>query len=136
MSKPDLKAIRERCEAATEGPWEECKEDGVDIIGSQDIIILEICLGAKLNCHIFDENITFIAHARQDIPDLLDDNTAKAEEIERLREVLKDMHFAYMNKDGENPHQFEIEVLEQYNALYPKEPTHEQTKPESNPRTM
>lgn len=38
-----------------------------------------------------------------------------------LRKALKDMYFAYINKDGENPHYFETYAINQYEKLFPEE---------------
>lgn len=46
----------------------------------------------------------------QDIPALLKDN-------KRLRDALKDMLFAYVNKDGDCPHQFEIDAVKEAEEL-------------------
>lgn len=75
---PDLKAIRERCEAATPGPWRISKKKGplyrVRVVSSHGNFL---CVGH--HCDIDDSgaykrrsNYNFIAHARTDIPALLD----------------------------------------------------------------
>ena len=46
----------------------------------------------------------FRANALHDMEDLI-------AEVERLRKALGDMLFAYENKDGENPHQFEDDAV-------------------------
>ncbi len=91
MTKKRLAEIQARCEAATEGPWEECKEAGADIVGNKDTIILEICRGVKTEAILRDNNLQFIAHARQDLPDCLD-------EIKRLRGELRRFEFIFSNK--------------------------------------
>lgn len=40
--------------------------------------------------------------------------------FDALEKALKDMYFAYTNKDGETPHQFEEEAIKQYKDLFPK----------------
>lgn len=77
MTPKELKQIKARCEAASEGPWEICKEDGVDIIGNNGEIILELS-GKMLGCTVRPYNFKFIAHARTDIPALI-------AEVERLK---------------------------------------------------
>ncbi len=79
-----LKGIRKRCEAATPGPWTSFIEGrdhtsgdssirrGVEGAWQEDLYLS----GAT------DADHDFIAHARQDVPLLLD-------EIERLRNLLK-----------------------------------------------
>ena len=49
-------------------------------------------------------------------------------EIAVLRKALKNMHFAYINKDADIPHQFETDAIQQYEALFPEE-TSEQESP-------
>jgi len=85
--KPDLKQIRERCEAATPEPW----YVGEDYYGGISVrtkptpatnIIGENAIFENTGRGIGDvteEDAEFIAHARQDIPSLLD-------EIERLKQ--------------------------------------------------
>ena len=82
MDSAELEAIRKRCDAATAGPWESFVE-GRDHLGGNSFIRtggiddrfpdIEL-LGASTA----DQD--FIAHARQDIPRLL-------EEIERLKKA-------------------------------------------------
>jgi len=84
MDSGELEAIRQRCNATTSGPWESFVE-GRDHLGGNSFIRtggyddqspdIEL-LGAS----IADQD--FIAHARQDIPRLLD-------EIERLNNIVK-----------------------------------------------
>ncbi len=72
LNKEDLEAIRKRCEAAAmavEGPWSYTGDGDHIVRGSDDIV-----------CDDFGDGDvgTFIAHARTDVPALLD-------EVERLR---------------------------------------------------
>jgi hypothetical protein len=88
MTDEELKVIRERCEKATPGPW---RADGRYI---------ETIEGAEEEMAIYDEgghdelDAEFIAHAREDVPRLL-------EEIERLREGLKKLQWCgwFVDKD-------------------------------------
>lgn len=90
MTPDELKAIRDRCEAASEGPWamlyleqlEGMKypeaRDEPRVVNDSDFI----CDGDK---HFMStRNLDFIAHSRTDIPKLLD-------EVERLRELVEAM---------------------------------------------
>jgi len=43
--------------------------------------------------------------------------TAQAATIRVLREALDDMHFAYVNKDADCLHDFEVAAIEKYKAL-------------------
>ncbi len=86
--KPErLAAIKARYEAATEGEWE-VAPDGYTIWVDGDR-----CYIAQV--HPFDprkvENVSFIAHARTDIPNLV-------AEIERLRSQLERFKFIFSNK--------------------------------------
>lgn len=81
MTDEELTAIRLRCEAATPGPWTSYVE-GRDHDSGSDFIMtdgddIELAGGATAA----DQD--FIAHARQDIPRLLD-------EIERLQTKLQE----------------------------------------------
>jgi hypothetical protein len=78
-----LDEIRKRCEAATPGPWISFVE-GRDFMG-RDSVIGRGKDRSEEDLYLSGGTITdqdFIAHARQDIPLLL-------EEISRLRERLK-----------------------------------------------
>lgn len=77
MTPERIKAIKARCEAATEGPWTSCEEGGAQIIGNEDMIVVETSNPQMLGCCVKPFNIDFIAHARKDLPDCL-------AEIERL----------------------------------------------------
>ncbi len=80
----DLKAIKARCEAATEGPWENFQSclNAISVYFGNPP--REICsyvtdaVSDKFPVRV-RRNMRFIAHARQDLPDCI-------EEIERLRE--------------------------------------------------
>ena len=81
MAKIDLEEIRRRCQAATEGPWTPYIEGRDHVSGSSFIMTssddIELS-GATV------ADYDFIAHARQDLPALVD-------ELERLRLKLKEM---------------------------------------------
>ena len=91
MSRADLDAIRERAEAATEGPWAPWLDqdgqphmDGLLMVGNADAVIPdgEVWIeNVDVNpiAHTYTpEDRQFIAHARTDMPDLL-------AELKRLR---------------------------------------------------
>jgi|GEM_PF-6349123 len=75
MSDLDLKAIKERCEAATGGEWHP---------GDDDYTIISVIDGVQyVICERVDRgDADFIAHAREDVPALV-------AEIERLRDELR-----------------------------------------------
>ncbi len=106
MTRDERKAIRERCEAATEEPWRVGVDDspikeiadaflvsmkkalpfgGVD--GDVHVVITEelnICITG--NGPARKQNSHFIASARQDIPALLEEN-------DTLREVVRELEY-------------------------------------------
>lgn len=77
-------AARARCEAATDGPWESCggtieggPTSGRDVV-TTEVDCMSYCYGGTGRGVEHPEDREFIAHARIDLPALLD-------EIERLR---------------------------------------------------
>lgn len=76
LTQTELEAIKERVEAATEGPWEALKacfgSVGHEVHGDEYVIAGTF----------YEQNAEFIAAARQDVPKLLAD-------IERLQENLR-----------------------------------------------
>ncbi len=72
ITKERLAEIKARCEAATEGPWEQedCRENHIATATGMDIAHAPKQINAQ-----------FIAHARTDVPALLT-------EVERLRELM------------------------------------------------
>ncbi len=88
MTKPlsniYLDEVRKRCEAATKGPWISFVE-GRDFLGGESVIGRGVDR-AEDDLYLIGKTVEdqdFIAHARQDIPLLLD-------EIERLQKLLAD----------------------------------------------
>ena len=91
MTKEERAAIRARCEAATLGPW---YEYGRDVI-TRELKVGETPYQGEYICEDMEHgDADFIAHARQDIPELLDALTEKDAEIERLEHALKDAQAA------------------------------------------
>ena len=98
MAELDLKSIRDRANSATGGPWhafpyfnEEDDEDpncvGCDVQatwGDGTVLIVDMPNGRNECCH----NAIFIAHARQDVPALLD----RVEELEKEIAFWKSKH--------------------------------------------
>jgi hypothetical protein len=82
LSKDYLAEIRKRCDAATPGPWISSIEDRDHTSGSN--VILRGVDRSEDDLELLGGTVAdydFIAHARQDVPKLL-------EEIERLRTLL------------------------------------------------
>lgn len=90
----DLAAIKERETKVTKGQWRVYNEKFGRAIGTVDhhaqlqapMPIVTMGLGKTgYKVHIDENDAEFIAHARQDVSDLI-------EEVERLREALKEVH--------------------------------------------
>jgi hypothetical protein len=82
LSDEYLNEVRKRCEAATASPWVSYIE-GRDHTSGESVIIRGIA-GSPDDLYLYggtDEDQDFVAHARQDIPLLLD-------EIACLRKLL------------------------------------------------
>lgn len=93
-----LSEIRARAEAATPGPWQSSKSN-------YGVIMLFNGTGrALLGPPEGAGNAAFIAHSRGDIPYLLD-------RLEKAEAALSDMRFAYVNKDQDVPHAFEVDAM-------------------------
>jgi hypothetical protein len=79
-----LDRIRERCEKATEGPWETDERYPArvycdDVVGSC-VADCNMSHALNLTSDDFKANADFIAHAREDVPYLLAALTAQADE--------------------------------------------------------
>ena len=83
MTLAERKAVRERCDAATDGPWEYYERSPWVRIGGADRGY-DVCgwdLSTRTNPPLGEDG-QFIAHARTDLPMALD-------EIERLEKVIE-----------------------------------------------
>ncbi|MDQ8092125.1 hypothetical protein [Bacillus amyloliquefaciens] len=86
-----LEGIRQRADAATEGPWRIGKQspNGLSNIGT---------IGGLLTAQTTNEDdAKYIAHARQDIPWLIS-------EIDRLNSGIDSVLYDLRNEDITNPH--------------------------------
>lgn len=101
LTPADEAAIRERVEKATEGPWTEgtFREHVPAIAHERNGLLVGHPKGAPI-CEMIqrpglpeaeEADCDFIAHARTDVPALLDSNAALRGEVERLRAVLEDI---------------------------------------------
>jgi hypothetical protein len=81
LTKEQLEAIRQRAENAAAGPWD-IFEGGYVVQG--DGMILGNPVAKCKN----DEDATFIAHARTDIPALLDHIAELEAELARLKDAM------------------------------------------------
>ena len=95
--KLDLKAIKERCDAATPGPWSACIE-----AYSEDAHHLYtgkwVWYEYTKSTFWSKEDMDFCAHAREDVPKLL-------EEVEKLQRQWEGLETVVLKQDAE------IEVL-------------------------
>lgn len=89
MDAERLAAIAARAEAATEGPWlssHNITENTYDVS-----VLYADGIGVVIaDCRRRAADAEFIAHARQDVPDLIAALQAAEAEVERLRELLHD----------------------------------------------
>ena len=95
MTPDELKAIKARCEAATEGPWRAIRDTGVRNDGGYVVFSK-----AKPSHYLGQDeryereigewhgNLEFIAHARKDLPDCI-------AEIEQLIAALEDVCYQF-----------------------------------------
>lgn len=88
MTHDELQAIKARAEAATPGPWttESYGNDGRDDVEIQHVRGSNGRTVVTTDCNVYttDEDATFIAHARTDVPALV-------AEVERLQKVHADL---------------------------------------------
>ena len=90
LTEQELADIRARCEAATGGPWR-FVEEGRDNTSGDSFIMTGPPRGRNGDLYLTTDkrdgshaDYEFIAHARQDIPRLLD-------EVERLRKLVAEL---------------------------------------------
>jgi len=96
----DMSAIQARADAATEGPWVMTTQGGIESASYAGPGEVPDSVGGARN----QADWEFIAHARQDIPDLLDTVEAQAVEIAALRAVIDEAiedSLNYHTKAGE-----------------------------------
>lgn len=96
MTDDELEAIRARAEEATPGPWivmpELCGTDGQGVYHAESLgPICEVGDPYPRGDNRPQENMTFIAHAREDIPALLADRDELVAEVFRLRALVGDV---------------------------------------------
>lgn len=92
LSDERLAEIRARAEAATSGPWRKQGTNNLLCVTDGDgAYIVARFPNATLHGKNRDANAAFIAHARQDIPALLDHATTLAAEVAALRLLVTDL---------------------------------------------
>lgn len=90
LSTEELREIRERCEKATQGPW---VVDGTNaVVWGPDAQIIFV-----LDANGDPDNDEFAAHAREDIPRLLDEIETLRAERDSIRE-LNAFHVSEINR--------------------------------------
>jgi hypothetical protein len=85
LTQEQLEAIRQRAEKATPGPWE---FDGVFYCGEFPYYIDLITGAGDIGVRHNKDDATFIAHARTDIPALLDHIAELEAELACLKDAL------------------------------------------------
>jgi hypothetical protein len=95
MDQSRIEQIKQRVEAATPGPWRTGPINYADIYGADDLVAL--CVKDRTATV---DDAQFIAHARQDIPDLLAALAEAQEELSRLRADAKWRDIASAPRDG------------------------------------
>ena len=107
MSTLDLAAIRERAEAATPGPWEWQPPSGEAWPIADESLLSPgtgeyVLVGWGYDASGIDGETAdreFIAHAREDIPALLDEIDRLNAIIQRVREIEREMD-EYSHRSG------------------------------------
>ncbi|MED1742031.1 hypothetical protein P4U97_21475 [Bacillus swezeyi] len=97
MTKDELEAIRQRAEAATEGEW--CE-------GYDHYVLIDNFKGSYQTFGVArcarKEDTEFIAHARQDIPALLDHIAALQGKIDLYESYAQEYdYYAILNEMGD-----------------------------------
>lgn len=108
ITPEELTAIRERAEKATPGPWgwSDAKvRDGKYVFVPQGSYLAGTLIMFGDTYENGEQDADFIAHAREDIPRLLDALEAAFAEIERLQRKLNAMDDAVYARFGFCEHQ-------------------------------
>lgn len=127
MSERRLRQIRQRCEAATPGPWVYF-DNGFDGY-IQTANTSEYIVGGERHegrIEPGDPNAAFIAHSREDIPwlvETLEQAQARVRELEAENQRLR-LAFTYITYDGTAgtlPQEFERVLLLQVGCIHGEE---------------
>ena len=141
MTEERLAEIRGREKAATQGPWVFEEPDGKVLLGytPKEVRVCESgCLGSIASRFVCDmhsdwrytykdkdeplANAAFIAHAREDIPALLDEVERLRAENEKLKEkfwesikIAKRLVTIQYEKEMQNIHEFSLRYTMEHN---------------------
>lgn len=85
MTEEHLKQIKARCEKATEGPWKSDRE-GISFAGE--------------HARNVNNDFAFIAHARTDIPALIEAYEELAKRYQKLEREIDEMSEFYQRSKG------------------------------------
>ena len=91
MTRPDIDAIRKRCEAATPGPWRKTSHyygDGCCNIWSGEGTDCPVVRECESGGVILRNDAEFISNARTDIPALLEYVAELEHRVDELQEEL------------------------------------------------
>ena len=105
MTSLDLAAIRQRVEKATEGPW----NTGFDYEKNDPIVLAPGYIEHTIDYTLTEGGLEhgkadaeFIAHAREDIPALLDEIDRLNATIQRVRKIVTDPQtVGWIERDGD-----------------------------------
>ena len=115
MTSLDLAAIRQRVEKATEGPW----NTGFDYEKNDPIVLAPGYIEHTIDYTLTEGGLEhgkadaeFIAHAREDIPALLD-------EIDRLNAAIRAVEAVHQKRGASWPHNGGVFVCGADGAIWP-----------------
>ncbi len=94
LTSEELEAIRGRAEAATDGGWSLIYEEGFITSDSDGDVVFALDMYRK-------EDATFIAHARTDVPALVDEVERQAVRIAELQQLMAQGHIKAHKYQGE-----------------------------------
>ena len=96
MTEKELQKIKERCEKATPGPWKALNipyngYDDPEIVTKDGTYICQTTydMQSQSEKHNVDEDMEFIAHAREDIPKLIAEVEKLKKKVKQLRKKIR-----------------------------------------------
>ena len=88
MTPERLQAIRARCEQATPGPWSWAPGYVLVSARGDRILVLDYTYGPR---QLTEADAEFVAHAREDVPALLEEVERLQAEVRALRRRLREL---------------------------------------------